>query len=52
MSNVKEHERGFGSAFDETPQILQAILPAGQFVFCRESKAEVATKLTSLKDGD
>jgi hypothetical protein len=36
----------------QTPQILQTILPAGQFLFCVESKAAVATKPTSLKDED
>jgi hypothetical protein len=36
----------------ETPQILQAILPVGQFLFCGECKAAVATKPTPLKDED
>jgi hypothetical protein len=36
----------------ETHQVLQAILPAGQFLFCGESKAAVATKPIPLKDED
>jgi hypothetical protein len=36
----------------QTPRFLQAILPAGQFLFCGESNAAVATKPTSLKDED
>jgi hypothetical protein len=36
----------------ETPQIVQAMLQAGQILFCWESKTAAPAKPNPLKDGD